>query len=507
MWKSGCCSYRATSAVTLVAFSLACTSWQTQQGVPEAVVMSKRPSHVRVLQADGARLELWGPVVRTDSLIGRLEQADGARLGGTPLANIRHLQVRGVSAGKTVLLAAGVGVAALLIASAAASDDYFDTSSDTTSCPLVYSWDGRQWRLDSGTFGGAIMSALARTDVDNLQYAAAVGDTLRLRVANQARETDYLDYLAVLAVDHRPGTAVAPDGEGRLHSLVAPESPAAAVDFRGRDVLPRVGRSDGWTWESNPADRDSSRAADVRDGIELSFRRPPGATTARLLVDASNTVWAQFMMQRFVSRHGTATQAWYDSVAADRRMALRLGWMMAREVYLGVWIEVDGRWERRGMVREAGPEVSKQQVVPLDLSGVQGDTVTVRLESAPSIWLLDRVAIDYSAPEPFTAREIAPSRAIDQSGHDVLGLIDIADEREHVMERGDRAEVGFAVPPVSAGRARSYVLVSRGWYRLDVPATAEPQFVLLERALWEPLAASRLITGDLARAVAALNGR
>mgnify|MGYP006185318403 CR=1 FL=1 len=39
---------------------------------------------------------------------------------------------------------------------------------------------------------------------------------------------------------------------------------------------------------------------------------------------------------------------------------------------------------------------------------------------------------------------------------------------------------------------------------LDVPATAEPQFVLLERALWEPLAASRLITGDLARAVAAL---
>jgi hypothetical protein len=75
------------------------------------------------------------------------------------------------------------------------------------------------------------------------------------------------------------------------------------------------------------------------------------------------------------------------------------------------------------------------------------------------------------------------------------------------MECGDRAEVGFAVPPISAGRARSYVLVSRGWYRLDVPATAEPQFVLLERALWEPLAASRLITGDLARAVATLNGR
>jgi hypothetical protein len=72
------------------------------------------------------------------------------------------------------------------------------------------------------------------------------------------------------------------------------------------------------------------------------------------------------------------------------------------------------------------------------------------------------------------------------------------------MERGDRAELAFAVPPIPSGRARSYVLVTRGWYRLDVPATGAPQFALLERVLGEPLAASRLITGDLGRAIAAL---
>ena len=96
----------------------------------------------------------------------------------------------------------------------------------------------------------------------------------------------------------------------------------------------RFRRSDGWAWESRPSGRDSSRAADVRDGIELSFRRPQGATSARLLVDASNTAWAEFMMAKFVAMHGTATQAWYDSVAADRKMVQRMGQMMAREVYL-----------------------------------------------------------------------------------------------------------------------------------------------------------------------------
>lgn len=74
---------------------------------------------------------------------------------------------------------------------------YFDTdnggSDQTYSCPLVYSWDGQRWRLDSGTFGGAIMPALARTEVDNLLHAVPVGDSLRLRITNELNETDHLD--------------------------------------------------------------------------------------------------------------------------------------------------------------------------------------------------------------------------------------------------------------------------------------------------------------------------
>jgi len=86
----------------------------------------------------------------------------------------------------------------------------------------------------------------------------------------------------------------------------------------------------------------------------------------------------------------------------------------------------------------------------------------------------------------------------------VRHLVDQVDEREYVMERGDGAELFFAVPPVPRNRARSYVLVTRGWYRLDVPATGEPQYALLERIIAEPLAASRVVTGDLSRAVTAL---
>jgi hypothetical protein len=226
---------------------------------------------------------------------------------------------------------------------------------------------------------------------------------------------------------------------------------------------------------------------------------------ARLVVDASNTAWAEYMMGRFVGLHGSAARGWYDSIAAYPELSAQLGRMMNREIYLGVWLHVNGRWERRGTVREAGPEVWKRQVVPLDLTGTTGDVLRVRLESAPSLWLVDQLAMDYSPPAALQVRELPPTRATDGQGADVLSLVTTADRRELVLQRGDTAEVVFPDPPLAAGRARSYLLSSTGWYRLQVPASGPPQTALLHSALNEPLAASRIVTGTLARALGALN--
>ena len=104
------------------------------------------------------------------------------------------------------------------------------------------------WQLglkESGTFGGAIFRTLSRTDVDNLDFARAEEGQLRLRLANELAETDYVDALSVLAVDHAPGVTVAPDGHGVLHSLGSLTPPLSAHDDRGHDALDRVVSADG----------------------------------------------------------------------------------------------------------------------------------------------------------------------------------------------------------------------------------------------------------------------
>ena len=42
-------------------------------------------------------------------------------------------------------------------------------------------------------------------------------------------------------------------------------------------------------------------------------------------------------------------------------------------------------WRRQGLYWEAGPEVSKRQVMHLDLRDVGGDEVVVRLEAPPGV--------------------------------------------------------------------------------------------------------------------------
>lgn len=483
-------------AIGLMFVLAGCTTWKTQSAAPADVIAAKSGSHVRVTRSDGSTLELTSAAITGDSLSGHSTAAkDPTTRVVIPLAEVQSVAVRGISSGKTALLLSGLGATAILVAAAAGGDDPPPPPPGGTggaiSCPLVYSWDGATWRLDSGTFGGAIAPALARTDVDNLIHAAAEGGMLRLRVANELNETDYLDRLSLLVVDHPAGYTVAPDADGHIHTLGTLVPPSSARDFRGGDALARVSRVDGWAWESNPSGRDTASSGDIRDGLELVFPRPRTGT-ARLVVEGHNTPWAAYLLQQLVAAHGRETQAWYDSLGNIPGLAQRFGALMAEEAFLGVSIEVNGRWERQGHIWEAGPEISKRQVFALDLSRVKGDSVHIRLESAPSFWLIDGVALDSSADAPFTVHEILAEHAVDRSGSDVRRRLGSVDRNYFVMEHGDGAELQFRLPDPEPGRARSYLVRSSGWYRIHGDELAPAESRLLSSVVAQPHGASKL---------------
>lgn len=177
---------------------------------------------------------------------------------------------------------------------------------------------------------------------------------------------------------------------------------------------------------------------------------------------------------------------------------------LAGEVFLGVEVRTQRGWTPRGRFWEAGPEILKRQVLDLDLSGAEGDTVRVRLESAPSLWLIDRVAMDFSPERPVAVQRLALTQARDGNGRDVREALAAGDGRALTLETGDAAELRFAAPDPAAGLGRSYLLRSTGWYRIHVAETGQPDVALLARIGSGGYSISRISVGRLNDALAAM---
>jgi hypothetical protein len=508
----------ALTGVLILTVLEACMHWSTKSLDPERFTAQDGPDRVRVTLEDGRQLSLQHPFISGDSLVWRQPGPDPAdtlrgERKGILLSQIKKVEVHELDAVATAALVAGIGVTIAIVAAEAKQTGSSggggtsngcacgDCNTDCASCPFVYSWNGAGWQLESGTFGGAIARPLARTEVDNLGSVRPLGGVLRLKLTNELDETDYVDALSVLAVDHDSGVSVAADGAGRPHSLGPLTGPERARDFRGHDVLARVRAADGWNWESSPAGRDPAIAADLRDGIELTFLRPAGASAARLVVDGNNTRWAEAMMRAFVGAHGRATQAWYDSLDAFPERTRKLFAMLAQQAFLSVAILIGGHWEQQGLLTEASPEIVKRRVLPLDLSRVTGDTVRIRLESVPSFWLIDRVALDFSPERPLAVTELSATTAVDSRGRDVREPLAAADGHFLTVEPGDYAELRFQAPMVPPGSRRTYLVRATGWYRIHPRELGEPDVAFLQRVLTEPLAVSRI---SIARMNAAL---
>lgn len=502
-----------------------CMHWSEPKSGVESVINEKQPDKIRVTTVDGWVTELQSPSIESDTLVGFgfLGEKEGvAQQLKVPLTDVKRVELRSVNAVPTVFLAAGVTLLLVGIIGAAVDDggttprQTYSSSGETMSCPFLYSWDGEAWRLDSGTFGGAFLEPLARTDVDNLMFARAEDGVLRLRLANELSETDHVDAVRLRVVDHPIGTEVVPDASasGAIHLVGNLAGPLSARDDRGRDALSAVQAVDGWGWESSPTGRDTAVAADVRDGLELEFQRTAGARQATLVLDGNNTPWAAALMQQFVAAHGRETDAWYASLNANPMAAWMLGQRLAREGFLQVSVRTERGWEVQGLVWEAGPEVAKRQAMRLDLSGVEGEKVRVRLESIPLFWNLDRVAIDYPPidgvrPEPKVREVEAVSARMVADGRDVTALLAAVDGAKLVLETGEAAELLFRVPPLPEGSTRSYLAASTGWYRIHVPASdlaPDEAAVRIERED-RPGALSRLAVARMNEALRMLASR
>jgi len=137
--------------------------------------------------------------------------------------------------------------------------------------PAHVSWNGSDWQLDSGTFGGSLFGAAQLTDHDLLDHLAPLSGRLRMRLKNELPETSTPMPSRFASSTIRPARAWCPPPRKSFSRFAtpSPRSPprTCAAPSRSKESPGETTRS--WTSDL------SHRSADREEDASRRPRAPP----------------------------------------------------------------------------------------------------------------------------------------------------------------------------------------------------------------------------------------
>jgi len=354
------------------------------------------------------------------------------------------------------------------------------------SCPFIYSWDGEQYVFDAEPYGGAITRGLERDDYGELEHLRADGGVYKLRITNEVRETQYTNLLELWVVDHAPGTRVIPDEWGNLHTISDYQTLVTATDGNGRDLTPWLTEKDLMIWEPEAV---PGPEGELRQQIVMTFPKPRGATQARLLANVATGLWGSYMISEMLELRGNQVDEWYRHMDSTPAAVDSLYFWNIREgtYVLALEVETADGWTVRGLLPGGGPFIAEDRIVPLDLAGTSGGELKIRIQPPKGYWSLNWFAIDYGSDQAAIVDTLHPLQAVDHDGRDVLAALQETDDAYYEMPTyGDYGLIEFSAPDERIGMDRTVILHSRGYYKLHLEPTGEPDIATLQRLIWEP---------------------
>jgi hypothetical protein len=469
---------KKTMSIALIV-ALICMSWSCTKTV---TVKSGSPNNPKLAEEKILGITtLRGEEIAFDEpggkLVGKAIEANVKNERRTfILSDVQHvwLQKKKLTTGAKVGLVAGAGLVAVVVVAAASLSSSGSSSGKQSSCPFVYSWDGRQYSLDGEPYGGAIAQGLAREDWSELRHIRDVDGEYRVLMTNEADETQHTDLAELWVADHPAGSRVVADGEGRLIGLSNPQKLLAAQAKFGRDLTPWLIAQDHTIWEPEPFPYlDGS----LKSEVILTFPKPEGAKNAWLISNLATGTWGSLMIKDMMSLLGRDANAWLQSL--DRnfvRASSVYNWVNREETLrLKVDVEESNGWHTCGTLSGGGPIVAEDRALSMDMSGVQGDRVRIKIRPPNGFWALNSFEVSYDSAGSISFTKVAAQSARTSDDRDVLKELASVDKVFYSMPQiGDAAELRFKSPLRPSGMERTVFLHTQGWYQIHLRSDREP---------------------------------
>lgn len=345
-----------------------------------------------------------------------------------------------------------------------------------SSCPYIYSFDGKEYRLDAEAFGTSVSNAFEAETYSVLPSLAADRKRLSIRIANERPETHVINRVRLFAADAGTASRAVLDTENRLWALRHPASPVCANDHSGRNVRGELSANDRLYWASDLAHIDAFSG--FRDEIELEFDLPERAREGTLVIDAVNTDLVTEAYHAAGAVLGDASLLFYQALEHDPALQQEIrAWIADCSLRIERW--EDGEWKEAGRLAPEASLAPFARAIRLGGLDSKGGRIRLRLTTLTDVWKIDAVSLDCSAarPLPLQALEMISARTADES--DCSGAISLADSVYKAILPPDRIEASFSAHNASGMQHPIFVLAAQGYLYEWLPSAehAAPSIV------------------------------
>ena len=375
-----------------------------------------------------------------------------------PIKAISKIEVYDKDSGATIAswafsgLAVGIGALAVI---------WIIVLLTKSSCPFIYTFNGKDYIFTGEIFSGATQPGLERDDYLLLPSIASTDDTYKVKITNEVHEIQSVNFTELLVIDHPETNQVLIDKNGIPYSFNKPISPVEAKSTGNNDILPLIIDRDTLIYSSN----ETNIGANGIDEIVMKFIKPKNAESSRLIIRAKNSFWLDVLISKFYKLFGEDYNKF--SLKEERTSVDKLRkWMLEQNIPLSVYIEKNGRWEFVDYFNIAGPMALRDEIMPINLKGINSDTIKIKFKTGFLFWEMDYAGMDFSKNEVMKPVEVPVKTAIDNNNLDIRALLVKPDNVYYVQKQtGDAAVLTFD-KPLQGESTRSVFLHTRGYYKI-----------------------------------------
>jgi hypothetical protein len=330
-----------------------------------------------------------------------------------------------------------------------------------SSCPFVYVYNGTNYIFTGEIFSGATQPGLERNDYLHLPPFEEPQKEYKLKITNEVREIQHTNLAELICIDHPERISVLTDKYGKPHSFNNAVGPVEACNVEGKNILSLINRKDTINYSG-----DEKMAEDkFNEEIVMKFLKPGEVDSAKLIIRAKNSFWLDILFTKFHALFGDRYNEFSKKQELIPGNELR-EWLTKQNIPLSLYLEKNGKWEFVDYFNIAGPMAFKDDILAFSLSGIESDTVKVKLDYGFMFWEIDYAGMDFSANEPVKITTVALKTASDENGTDILNHLTSADQDYYIQDKvGNEAFLTFPDPPVS-GQQRDVFLHTKGYYKI-----------------------------------------